>query len=447
MKKLLVVFMVLAFAVPAMADDILDVSGSMRVEKFNLTNKGFSKSDVADQDFWDQRLRLQMKFNPADGAQVVLRTDITEEKWGRFPDRPGIGDSLDSEALDKLASSPPSSINAARATIRSTSNAILMIDRAYLNVDKGMVNIKGGLNAWNLGHLIAYNNQGQGLQVTVKTPLTITLGLTKESENGYLADTKETQPAPDGKLDGVEDSRDTDSYWVNLGYKMDEMAFDLYYAAVIDSRKDRYEPSVIGAAFTGMIGPVNLKAELDVFGGNSGVSGEDLFGTQLWADASMKMSDMLTIGSQFVYAAGTNDSDKTQITNVNYFGDHDVIEDHIPTMGTGNHADPGNGLVFDVGGGNHQGAIGIAPYVIFKAMDDLSIAAKIFYNTKAADGAVEADRIDSWLFYAIGASWAFAPNTTFEVAYSANSVNESNKFVGDKPETQSTIGAVLTVKF
>jgi hypothetical protein len=84
MKKLLVVLMVLAFVAPAMADDTLDASGSMRVEAYSISNNGFGDDDSQDLDYWDQRFRMQLRFTPADGVSATVRTDITEDTWGKL---------------------------------------------------------------------------------------------------------------------------------------------------------------------------------------------------------------------------------------------------------------------------------------------------------------------------------------------------------------------------
>jgi hypothetical protein len=158
MKKLLVVLMVLAFVAPAMADDTLDASGSMRVEAYSISNNGFGDDDSQDLDYWDQRFRMQLRFTPADGVSATVRTDITEDTWGklqgghrrrrRFPSGPGCHDT--------------------GTTTAGGANGILMIDRAYLSIDKGMVNINAGLNTFNLGNGHAYNNQGQGIRSPLK---------------------------------------------------------------------------------------------------------------------------------------------------------------------------------------------------------------------------------------------------------------------------------------
>jgi hypothetical protein len=79
MKKLLVVLMVLAFVAPAMADDTLDASGSMRVEAYSISNNGFGDDDSQDLDYWDQRFRMQLRFtrptaSPPPSAPTSPRT-------------------------------------------------------------------------------------------------------------------------------------------------------------------------------------------------------------------------------------------------------------------------------------------------------------------------------------------------------------------------------------
>ena len=85
MKKLLVVFLVLAFAapvIPVMADDTLELSGSMRVRAWSDTNSNYSDDDNRDLAYWDQRLRMQGVINAADGVKAVFRVDLAEDTWG-----------------------------------------------------------------------------------------------------------------------------------------------------------------------------------------------------------------------------------------------------------------------------------------------------------------------------------------------------------------------------
>jgi hypothetical protein len=428
MKKLLVVLMVLAFVAPAMADDTLDASGSMRVEAYSISNNGFGDDDSQDLDYWDQRFRMQLRFTPADGVSATVRTDITENAWGRLQ---GSDTSFDG-FRPGLAVSPTGTTTAGGA------NGILMIDRAYLSIDKGMVNINAGLNTFNLGNGHAYNNQGQGIQVTVKTPLVIRLGYTKESENGSNSDKEDA-------------NKDIDTMFADLGFKNDMMAVNVFYGAVTDGRSgDNPEPNVIGAIYKGAIGPVNLMAELDVFGGKAG-PGVDYTGTQFIADASMKLSDALTLGSHVIYAAGNKDDDKQTITAVVDFADVVYQDAVLPQNGPGSLQPLGSSDLFDVTNADStaasgQGAMGIAPYVKFQVMDDLMLAAHVAYLAKAEDAADPTIEIDSAFYYGIGASWALAPSAKLDFGYTAASLSEGSDFVGDL-ETYSAFGAILSVSF
>jgi hypothetical protein len=424
MKKLLVVLMVLAFVAPAMADDTLDASGSMRVEVYSVSNSDLSDNDTADLEYWDQRFRMQLRFTPADGVSATVRTDITEDTWGK----------LQGAGTGNVGDGWRPGLSGATA---GGANGILMIDRAYLSIDKGMVNINAGLNTYNLGNGHAYNNQGHGIQVTIKTPLVIRLGYTKEWEGGSNTDS-----------DGFED---IDSMFADLGFKNDMMAVNVFYGAVTNGQTgDNPEPNVIGAIYKGAIGPVNLMAELDVFGGKAGPD-VDYTGTQFIADASMKLSDMLTVGSHVVYAAGNKDDDKQTITAVIDFADVVYQDAVLPQNGPGSLQPLGSSDLFDVTpasstAASGQGAMGIAPYVKFQVMDELMLAAHVAYLVKAEDAADPAFEIDSALYYGIGASWALAPNAKLDFGYTAATLSEGDDFVGDL-ETYSALGAILSVSF
>ena len=418
MKKFLVLLIVLAFVAPAMADDTLDVSGQMRVEAYTINNSAFSDADDDDLAYWDQRLRLQMKIKPNDAAMAVLRTDITEGTWGAWQNRPDAG-----------------------------TNGLLMIDRAYLSIDSGMVNITGGLNAYNLGNAIVYNNQGQGIQFTIKTPATIRLGITKENENGYNADSEETEVRDDdGNITDYADAQDTDTQFLDVGFKSGGMSVNVFYAALVDGRAGNQETrDVMGVQYKNSFGAVSLNVELDMLGGED-ADGNTLTGTQLYAKVTMKASDQLTIGSHLAYAAGTDAADETQITYVNNFGDFGVAYDVLWHQWPGAF-DPfaswDNDMFMT---GANQGAISIAPFATFKVKDDLSVGAQLIYMMAGGDSSDTTKDIDSQMLLGLGGRYNLAPSANLDFGYTM-----ASKTAGSDNDTEyegySGYGVIMSVGF
>ena len=113
----------------AVAEERLALDGSMRVRAWN-----WSVADADDANYVDQRLRVGATINVADGVKVVTRMDFAEDFWGS----------------DNWAS------------FRYNENTELQVDRAYLDVTKGMVNVKAGQALFALGNYIAYDNNGTG---------------------------------------------------------------------------------------------------------------------------------------------------------------------------------------------------------------------------------------------------------------------------------------------
>lgn len=412
MKKFLVLLIVLAFVAPAMADDTLDVSGQMRVEAYTINNSDFTDADASSLAYWDQRLRLQMKIKPNDAAMAVLRTDITEGTWGAWQNRPDAG-----------------------------TNGLLMIDRAYLSIDSGMVNITGGLNAYNLGNAIVYNNQGQGIQFTIKTPATIRLGITKENENGSTADVE------DDVVDTVAtDTQDTDTQFLDVGFKNGGMSVNVFYAALVDGRAGNQETrDVMGVQYKNSFGAVSLNAELDMLGGED-AAGNTLTGTQLYAKVTMKASDQLTIGSHIAYAAGTDAADETQITYVNKFGDFGVAYDVLWHQWPGAF-DPfaswDNDMFMT---GANQGAISIAPFATFKVNDGLNVGAQLIYMMAGGDSADTTADVDSQMLLGLGGRYNLAPSANLDFGYTM-----ASKTAGSDNDTEyegySGYGAIVSVGF
>ncbi len=399
MKKLLVVVLVLGLIIPvaATAEERLSMSGAMRVRAFDfnnvtdlgidglLTDGGVDANDADHLQYWDQRFRVQTVITPADGVKAVLRTDFSENTWGTYQTRPTAG-----------------------------TNDQFQVDRAYLDVTKGIVNVKAGQQHFGLGNNFAYDNNDTGIQVAIKTPVTIRLGMVKETERTQTID------GPLTFTNDEEGAEDVDDYFIDLGFKNDMLGINVFYAMRSDgvsrsATQATSEPTLMGAMATFAIGPVNIFTELNMFGGDTGVSGAevDYVGTQWVAQGTMKMSDALTLGAHLIYSDGTNKADEVKTCRFpgaffgsTYYSDFGPFNTDFAMIGTGDVFDPK-----DTG----AGAMGAGVFVIFAPMPDLTVYGALHYLTGVEDDL--ALYFDNAIDFNIGVQYTLVPNCHLALAY------------------------------
>jgi len=427
MKKLLVIFLVLAFVAPAMAADNFSIKGQYYVTGWD--NENFQDGDDADdtdhEQYWTQRFRVQPQIKVADGVTANLRMDFAETHWGgqqMQATRPGLttGTITDS-AGDTL-------------TGATNANDIIQVDRAYVDITKGIVNIKAGLQFFSVGQAQVFRDNEPGFLFTIKTPVTIGLGYIKRDEGGSLNDE-----------DGLGD--DVDRYVIKVDYKSDAFSVGGFYVMQKDDATVANEPMVYGVHGSGNVGPVAVKGELALFGGDNG-AGVDYVGTQLNVEGVMKMSDALSLAVELIYSDGT---DKVDEMKVAYIGDP-FARKSLATGGAifGDYYDgnwkPSSGTplgtydVFDPMGGG-TGALGGGLGVQFKPMEDLTLTAYFHYLTASEDIAGE---FEKGLLYQAVISYMLAPKTMLQAAYLA--VDAELKDATD-PDTAKAMWLNLTVNF
>ncbi len=383
MKKLLVLLMVLAFVAPAMADDTLDLSGAVRVRAFNKANYDFdTDSDNDNLHYFDQRFRVQGEITPADGVKGVFRVDMAENTWGVA----GIDDPSSNQDVGGVD-----------------------VDRAYLDVTKGMLNIKAGLQYLGLGNNVAYDAVHTGLVFTVKTPVTITAGYIRVDED----------PTDAGDQTDEDGFEDINQVLLNLGYATDAMSINVFYAAQQDQADGtgadpKVEPSVIGVQGKFAIGPANVNAELNMFGGSAddGTTEIDFVGTQFFADVSMAMSDMLTLGSHLVYSTGEDEANETKITYLTddggtVFADYGAMNTLISSLGDTDIFDDGNGT----------GSMGLGLYAQFQAMEALTLYGQVMYLTAQQELDNTTGELENATIVNLSAKYTIVPNAHLSVQY------------------------------
>jgi hypothetical protein len=417
------------FAETALAEERLVLTGEVRVrawdtsgisadidpnEDGDLTDSEFTEID---QNYFDQRFRVGATINAAEGVKGVLRFDFAEDKWGS----------------DNWTG------------VRYNETSELQVDRAYLDVTKGMFNVKAGQQLIALGNMIAYDNNTTGLSLTLKTPVTVTLAYTKEDERGSLQDEDD---------DGNED---LDSYAIQVGFAQDNFGVKGFYAALKDGNDEGIEPNVFGIAANATLGMLSFKAELDVFGGEIG--DVDVMGTQFWGNIEAAVMDNLKLGVDLIYSDGNDTDDEVKLTALNDWGDwlladRGPFNTEIANLGTADAMDPDIfgivGDVLDATGvdtaglpvGGQGGAIGGGVYAVFTAMEGLDIYGQVMYLSADEDS-------ETWLYddvtvFNLGADWMFAPNAHLWLQYSKT---EWSTEIDDLDDSYDVMVAQLSINF
>jgi len=423
MKKLLVILMVLAFVAPAMAADNLSIKGQYYVSGWGGENfKDLDSDNKADNlSYWTQRMRIQPQIKVADGVTANLRFDFAEYDWG------GTGD----------------------GTYRPTAGTDqqFQVDRAFVDIDKGIIDIKVGQQFFSVGQAQVFRDNNAGFLFTLKTPVTVKAGYVKVAENG---NTDESDL----------NAEDLDRYMLSVGFKSDAFSIEGFYAmqadgqdAAVGNPKD--EPNVFGVYASSKIGPVNIKGELAFFGGKTddSVTETDYVGTQFNGEGWMKMSDALTLGVELIYSTGTKENNEIKRA---YIGDP-FARKSISTGGAvfGDYYDgnwkPSTGTplgtddVFDPLDGN-TGALGGGVAVQFKPMADLTLTAYVHYLAAAED--LDAS-FDNGLLYQAVISYMLAPNTMLQAAYLGADVNITDNADGssNNADAANAMWLNLTVNF
>ncbi|MGD9010580.1 MAG: hypothetical protein PVG41_21825 [Desulfobacteraceae bacterium] len=295
MRKLLVLAMVLALVSPAMAADNLTIKGAYEVFGIGADNleeqQNHDGVDLEDDDkvhYFYQRFRVQPQFKAADGITANLRFDFNEGIWGQ---------------------------DQGYTTARSSDTAELQVDRAYVDVNKGIFRVRAGLQFVPLGQTQVFRDNQPALVFNIKTPVMIRLGWIKVSESIGVGT---------ALSDESDENEDTDRYLIDLGYKTKTFSVNAFYATQQDGStgdsdgdgiQDNYEdqPNVMGVRGKAQVGSLALAGEAAVFGGDNG-NGTDYVGTQVNVNGQMKLSDALTVAADLFYSSGEGDADERKIS-------------------------------------------------------------------------------------------------------------------------------------
>ena len=238
MRKLLVMAMVLALVSPAMAADNLTIKGAYEIFGIGADNLDEQQNhdgvDLEDADkvhYFYQRFRVQPQFKAADGVTANLRFDFAEGIWGQ---------------------------DQAFTTSRASDTSELQVDRAYVDVNKGIFRVRAGLQFVPLGQTQVFRDNQPALVFNIKTPVMIRFGWIKVSESWGSGST-----APLSDEDDL--NKDTDRYIFDLGYKAKAFSINAFMAMQQDGSSgdtdgdgidDDFEdnPSVMGLRAKAQLG-------------------------------------------------------------------------------------------------------------------------------------------------------------------------------------------------
>jgi hypothetical protein len=361
---MIVLVTIAAMAAPAFAEDRLSLNGQMRVRGWNLDN-GSTVNTYA-----DERLRIGGTFSVAEGVSVTFRTDVTEKTWGAGGSEFGSG--------------------------RMPQDG-QQWDRAHMDLTKGNFHLRAGQQLVTFGLGETMNAQEGGLRLDIKGPVAISGFFMLDDQRGAASDSY--------------------FYGVNAGHKTDIYSGNVFVGSQTKAKDADESVYLIGADVATKLNVVNLKAELDFFTGDATATA-DAVGTQLFVDASMAASDVITVGGQLYYALSADAGEVQYQVIGNDFDGYDPIWD----LGTSlsNEQMP-LGRPFDFTGDN-AGVIGARVYASMKATDAVKVGASVAYLTPEDDNMTS---VDSAMLVAGAVTYAVMANTSLQAQAQYTSVDDT----------------------
>jgi len=425
MKKLLVIMMVLALVAPAaaMAADNLSLSGQVRIRSWDFENFTDYSDDAADDitkdkaEYIEQRFRMQAVVKATDNVKGVLRFDFAEDKWGS----------------DNWA------------THRYNESSEFQVDRAYMDITLGPVNVKAGQQFMAVGQSQVIRNNKPGVQVTIKTPVIIELGYSVEQDADAKAGSATTGAPAD----------DEQNLHFSVAYKSDTFSAEGFYGQQVTtnhvsaSADTEDTKMVYGVDVKTSVGPVKINSELAFFGGDNdltGASARDYVGTQFNVDADMKLSDMVKVGVDLIYSTGTDDT--ATETKIAYIGDpfgklnrseggsgNNIIDGDLGPLGGKDVFDPF---------GQNLGALGIGADVVITPVSGLDLLVHLMYLTAQEDAPTNSGLYDNALVYNLGVTYMLAPKAKVGLYYTVVDPDFEGSTDSD---AASNIGGLLQISF
>jgi hypothetical protein len=414
MRKLLALItmacFVLGMAGMVCAEDRMSLSGDLQVRAYQNKNKRNQEDN--DEDYWQQRLRLQMDIKPTDQVTVFFRADVNEGKWGDGTDG--------TSPVNFDAKTGPS------ASGSGDPDRIWEIEAAYGRVNTDMYTLLVGLHSLKLGMGTAYVPRTTGISLRLKTPVDIYLNWFKDDEGTSLSDEED-------------DQEDRDAYGIQIskGSMRKGTAWGIYGAMLNDDATDDTK-QVIAVFGATDLGPVRIAGEFEHFMGDDG-NGIDYVGNNLWLQASMKLSKALEVGCVFNYGIGTDDDSEEMLTEVLTSPSGTPGYDNAPATGgmnAGFWPDPNSQYA-----GDGSGTIAIGPWVNYTVMPKLTVGAHISYLTPQDDDVTD---VDDNLYLHLGAEYKLNKATNLYLVYFSETIS-GDDLTND--ETEQRIVAEFNIKF
>jgi hypothetical protein len=388
--------------------------GSIRARWYNVNNSHDFNDDNNDNDNWfDQRLRLQGKYEPVKNYSLNYRIDVGEGVWG-------------TDYAGGISNRPSEDVE-------------FQFDQLYMRLDPGPVTISIGQHMCIWGNMWVFQPRATGATMRVKVldPFLVDLHWGKRSEGGSNYD-----------RDGNEDE---DLYGAQLMYKTKKFWLSAYYAGLSDKagtststtillddqgtasdldddtqtivrqRDDDDLRQAIGFAGNGTIGPLQLSGELTFFSGENKNTDVDYVGTQLVAEGIYKLK-AARIGARFYYAEASDD-DEAQLTVIQMADPHasflwgigEDMERDLPEftgVGRQTKSSPAS-FYYSIFDPSHQGAgvVGGALYADYQVTEKMLLSAGITYVTPQDDDKTDLDGnpvyLDSLTVYNLGMKYNF----------------------------------------
>jgi len=393
MKKLsmilLALFLVVCFTTGAVAEDRLKISGSYRARGwYKDNNNDFNDNNDADNlRYIDQRFRVGMKINIAEGITGNVRIDFGEAQWGQ---------------------QTTGSRNWARPASSTNPDYDFQLDRTNVRIDKDYFTLVVGQQFMALGQSLIWDANQFGANLRIKLPVDVYLQYAKISEGGGLDDEESL---------GHED---TDFYGGQAVYSQKAWKAGVLAATINDNSATDNSPYVFGGFGNAAFGPLSLHGEFDIFGG-SYTPTIDYKGAQIWAGGKYAIMDNLWVGLDGWWAQGTNDPTEHQITGLGgaqtvSFADLGPFKaDVLPVHGIYNvfggvsrdHAE------FDPSG-NSAGAIGGVLSAGYRIMEPLMAEASVLYIQPENSSATQLDSVQEFNVFL---TYDWYENTELAVGY------------------------------
>ncbi|MEE4313004.1 MAG: porin [Desulfofustis sp.] len=356
-------------AVPAIAEERLSLSGEMRVRGWTVDDdEGIGGRNES---YVDQRFRMQGKIKAAEGVTAVFRFDATEARWGR---------------------------NAGFGSGRLPDNGSMQWDRAYLELEKGMFQMRAGQIYAGVSPSQVVNSQDNGIQVDFKGDVPVKAFVILD-DDGYspavaATDTTPAVPASDGD--------DAFLYAVSVSPTFGGVKTEFFGAGYNGGETDE-DVYAFGASVAAPLGMATLVGEINFFTGDA-AEDVDAMGLQGYFGADLAITDTITIQPLIWYAMAADDDEVQYSWLGNDFNGWDPVWE-VGTKLSNEQIDLGRPFDWT---GTGAGLIGGTLKVFAKVSDALNLGATVGYLTVEDDNIVDADA----LAIAAGGSYAIMDNTS-----------------------------------